>query len=219
MLGEEILRSRAMTDKFRLSPNDLSDVRLVAKGNDSHVHRIGGKAIKVYRLLNPGTLERYLSVLPHANDLIRNYEYQRRLLIGSGSFRIRFDAIDIEDRGTLDGISYTVSPYSSYPNLDVLSWPKHLFETYIQRSFAHATDETVSFLAQLNLVFLNERPSRLYDEFLFAVDLLSRRIDAQFGHNGHYIGKYNAKVVPDISAGQITLLITDTAVYIDRVAF
>jgi hypothetical protein len=65
----------------------------------------------------------------------------------------------------------------------------------------------------------NERPTRLYDEFIFVIDLLSRKIDVHLGQTGHYIGKYNAKVIPSLSDQRLILQITDTAVYIDRLVF
>ena len=208
-----------MPREFQISANDLPTGSLVAKGNDSSVYRLGDKVIKIYGQLDPELLERYLIALPRANQLIRRYAYPRRLSIAAVGFELRFDAIDIESRGTVDGKPYTVSQYSPYPNLDILTLPPDQFEEYLNKSFANCAKKSFEFFFELNAAFRNERPTRLYDEFIYAVDLLSRSIDEALGQTGHYIGKYNAKVIPDISERRLTLQITDTAVYIDRVEF
>lgn len=208
-----------MLREVQFSEDEWAEKVLLAKGNDSHVYRIGYKVVKIYGQLKPELLDHYLLALPRANELIRRYEYSRRLSIASTAFEIRFDAIDIESHGTIDGESSTVSRYSPYPNLDVLTWPRRLFEKYLKGSFSNSTNAEIRFLSELNLAFLNERPTRLYDEFIYVVDLLSRSIDSHLGQSGHYIGKYNAKVIPNISERRLTLQITDTAVYIDRVIF
>lgn len=208
-----------MLREVQFSKDEWAEKVLLAKGNDSHVYRIKDTVVKIYGQLKPELLDHYLLALPRANELIRRHEYPRRLTLASTAFEIRFDAIDLESRGTIDGVSFTVSRYSPYPNLDVLTWPRHLFEEYLKRSFSYSTKSEVGFLSELNLAFLNERPTRLHDEFIYVVDLLSRSIDSHLGQSGHYIGKYNAKVIPNISEQRLTLQITDTAVYIDRVIF
>ena len=208
-----------MLREVQFSEDEWAEKVLLAKGNDSHVYRIRDKVVKIYCQIKPELLDNYLLALLRANELIRRHEYPRHLTIASTAFEIRFDAIDIESRGIIDCEPFTVSRYSPYPNLDVLTWPRHLFEEYLKRSFSNSVTAEIRFLSELNLTFLNERPTRLYDEFIYIVDLLSRNIDFHLGQSGHYIGKYNAKVIPNNSERHLTLQITDTAVYIDRLIF
>jgi hypothetical protein len=197
----------------------LDSAPLIATGNDSSVYLINDKAVKLYKKLDRRVLDKYLLNLSLANKFIRNYKCPRLIMIFSTPFEVNFDAIDIETSDTLDGVTFTISKYSPYPNLDVLSAPRLVFEKYRQRFLDVLEPQSIDFLSNLNLYFLEERPTRLFDEFVFAVDELSRRIDFFLGQRGHYIGKYNAKVIPDLALRRITLQITDTAVYIDRVEF
>jgi hypothetical protein len=194
----------------------LRDENLVAKGNDSHVYRVGDKAIKVYTHLKLEVVESYLDALASANQFIQSYSPQRPIVIFSTPYEIQFQAIRVEAAGILDGKPYTVSHYSPYPNLDVLTWPATAFHNYMIFSGLDGARSDVQFLYQLNRMFCEERPTRTYDEFIYAVDILSRSIDITLGQKGNYIGKYNTKIIPNLEERKLVLQVTDTAVYIDR---
>jgi hypothetical protein len=73
------------------------------------------------------------------------------------------------------------------------------------------------FAGRLNTYFWNEYPTRAQDELHYHVCMISRLLDEALGSAGLYISKYNVKLQPTSDRARIDLIVTDVALYIERV--
>ena len=103
------------------------------------------------------------------------------------------------------------------PNLDRLTQRPEQFALYPLSRVASLDQRR--FFIRLNRLFFTELPTRVQDEFHYHADIVSRLLDRELGVFGLYIGKYNVKILPDLAGQRLTLLVTDLAVYLDRLGW
>lgn len=63
------------------------------------------------------------------------------------------------------------------------------------------------------------KSAAVQDEFHYHICMLSRWLDHELGVWGLYVRKYNVKLQPVSGEARIDLIITDLALYIDRVIY
>lgn len=191
-----------------------TDENLIAKGNDSSVYRADGLVIKIYENLSRNTVSRYAAALRIANEAIPRMIYPWNILIDGIPYGAKFEAVRLDSIIIDQEKPMIVAPYIPYPNLDVLTLSEEKFNDYILAS--NLTGPALPPIIKLNQILRSERPTRVYDELIYAVDWLSRELDATLPAKGHYVGKYNAKIFLKPCARNIVFIITDVCVYIDR---
>lgn len=191
-----------------------TDENLIAKGNDSSVYRTNGLVIKIYENLSRDMVGRYAAALRLANEAIPRMIYPWGILIDGIPYGVKFEAVRLDSIILDQEKPIIVAPYIPYPNLDVLTLPEEKFNDYVLTS--NLTGPALPPIAKLNQMLRSERPTRVYDELIYAVDWLSRELDSALPAKGHYVGKYNAKVCLKPHEKNIVFIITDVCVYIDR---
>lgn len=197
---------------------DVADFEKIAEGNDSHVYRDGRTVYKRFFRLTLQELDRYVDLVNRSLPVIEDVDYSPCISINGDPYNIRFRGTPILDLSMdIHGCPVTLAPYIAEPNLDKLSQKPEKYIPFA-RSLPLENEES-AFLSMLNKLFYEEMPTRTLDEFLYHVDILSRILDQRLHTFGIYIGKYNAKIAPDIRDGRITIVITDVSVYIDRLCY
>ena len=197
---------------------NLTQLEKIAEGNDSHVYRNGCTVYKQYIRLTRTDVMRYVNLVNRATHVINECKYSPSIPIAGKQFNIRFCGTPILDVSEdIDGYPVTLAPYIATPNLDKLCQHPDMYAT-----FAHSLtlgNKEAEFFTFLNKLFYDELPTRTLDEFLYHIDILSRILDQHFGTFGIYIGKYNTKINLNLEETQITFVITDLSVYIDRLRY
>ncbi len=193
----------------------LDQAEKIASGNDSVVLALGGFVYKEYFRLKLEQVLEYSQLMNDAVPIIDQLAY-------SGSIGIQFQQFTFTCKGLpVERVfmgpnlrPVAVSRYIPEPNLDRLLQSPALYAGYPSQRIS--SEEARAFFVRLNQLFAHEMPTRVQDEFLYHVDMLSRQLDRGLGVSGIYIGKYNTKIIPDLQRNHLILLITDLSVYIDR---
>lgn len=196
---------------------DLASFPCLSKGVDSNVYRIGDLAAKEYQRLPIEEVERYVSLQNGASDVLRETPYRATVnLDGVATELVCEEAIPVDWLGhSRDGKPLTFSRFVEATNLEKLLWRPEMFEPYAKSELCDPG--LLSFAARLNAYFWNEYPTRGQDELHYHVCMISRMLDRALGCTGLYISKYNVKLLPDPERARIRLVITDLALYIERV--
>jgi hypothetical protein len=187
----------------------------IATGNDSWVYRHCGTAVKEYRSASLADVRDYVRVMNRCVSLIDQINYRFVLPIFGERYQVSFQGVCV-DEITISpaGRPVTYSSYITEPNLDWLTSEEGHFAKYSPRD---GDSRNWQFFTALNTHFNRERPTRLRDEFEYHLCMFSRILDFHLGTFGLYIGKYNVKPRPDLSSRNLTLIVTDVAVYLSRV--
>jgi len=200
-----------------LAQQDLTCFPCLSKGVDSIVYRIGPLVAKEYQRLSMEEVSRYVSLQNGASDILRKTPYRATInLDGAATEIVADDAIRVDWLGrSRDGKPLTFSRFVEATNLEKLLWRPEMFEPYAKAELRDP--ELLSFAARLNAYFWNEYPTRGQDEFHYHVCMISRLLDRTLGCEGLYISKYNVKLLPGSQGARIRLVVTDLALYIERV--
>jgi hypothetical protein len=196
---------------------DLESFPCLSKGNDSNVYRIGDQVAKEYHKLSYDEVTRYVALQNQAVKVIKLNRYQAELKLKNVRHLIvATEAIPVNELAlSASGRPLTLSRYVEAPNLEKLLWRPEMFAKYARTELSDP--ELREFACDMNDFFWNEYPTRAQDELHYHVCILSRLLDRWLGVSGCYISKYNVKLRPVSDQAQIDLIITDLALYIDRV--
>jgi hypothetical protein len=191
----------------------------LSTGNDSNVFRFGDWVGKEYQRLTFDEVARYVELQNGAGDVLRRLAYKAPILIRGISHTLEAtEAVPVETLGlSASGLPMTLSRFVQGPNLERLMFRPERLVKYANEQIDNPAVR--KFAVEMNALFWDEYPTRVQDEFHYHLCMLSRLLDRELGVNGLYIGKYNAKVLPVLGEPRINLVITDIAVYIDRVEF
>jgi hypothetical protein len=110
-----------------------------------------------------------------------------------------------------------VSAFVEATNLEKLLWRPEMFKTYADSELG--SPQLREFAQRLNDFFWNEYPTRAQDELHYHVCMISRMLDRALNSRGLYISKYNVKLQPTPDAARVELIVTDIALYIERVEY
>lgn len=197
---------------------DLSTAEKVATGNDSIVYRAGDRAMKEYQKLSFDEVARYVELHNRAMAALERLQYTAQFPIRGVAHTIDTRGIPVDEIGLSPaGRPVAVSEWVEAANLDKLLQKPELFAEHAKKQISNPSLR--QFGLAMNALFGEENPTRVQDEFIYHVSILSRLLDRELGVFGVYIGKYNAKLVPHDAEPRITLVITDIAVYIDRLKY
>lgn len=198
---------------------DLESGERLSTGNDSNVFRLGDVVAKEYQTLTFEEVERYVELQNEAARLLPGLRYTAELPIRGVQHTITArEGIPVDELGvSRSGLPLTLSRYVSAPNLEKIMYRPEKFAEYA-RGVSLAPD-VHEFASDLNALFWDEYPTRVQDEFHYHVCMLSRLLDRELGVSGLYIAKYNVKLEPVRGRPQIDLIVTDVALYIDRVRY
>ncbi|HEX7955378.1 MAG TPA: hypothetical protein VF508_00405 [Pyrinomonadaceae bacterium] len=193
----------------------LDTAEKIAEGNDSHVYLCGGDVYKEYLRLSFEQVDRYASLVNEAVAVIERLGYGGHIRVDGVGYDLHFKGLAARAVGVGPrGRALIRSEFIPHPNLDKLTQrPEHFAKYPLDRV---PSREDRDFFRRLNQLFYEEMPTRVQDEFHYHVDIISRLLDRELGVFGVYIGKYNAKILPDLDARRLTLLVTDLAVYLER---
>jgi hypothetical protein len=187
----------------------------IATGNDSHVFRYDGIAVKKYQAVSADEVAAYVSLMNRSVPLLERLNYRFPVQIFGETYQVSFAGIPVDSvLNSSSGCAITTSRFVPEPNLDKLTAPVQIFASYQPKD---AAADKRQFFVDLNRYFTSEQPTRLRDEFEFHISMVSRLLDFHLGAFGLYIGKYNVKLRPNLIEKSITLIVTDIAVYIPRV--
>lgn len=198
---------------------DLQSFPCLSTGNDSNVYRIAGQVAKEYQKLSLDEVARYVALQNEAVKILRLNPYQTEIKIkGVTHLVVASEAIPVDELALSSaGRPLTLSRYVEAPNLEKLLWPPERFENYARTQLSDPM--LLEFAFDMNAFFWNEYPTRAQDEFHYHVCMLSRLLDKALGVSGCYISKYNVKLQPIPAQSRIEMIITDLALYIDRVTY
>lgn len=203
----------------RSIPLDLESFPCLSKGNDSYVYRIGEQVAKEYQKLSFDEVARYVALQNEAVEVLKLSQYQAEVKIKDVTHLIVVtEAIPVDELAlSAAGRPLTLSRFVEAPNLEKLLWRPEMFEKYAQTQLSDPA--LLKFAYEMNEFFWNEYPTRAQDEFHYHVCMLSRLLDRALDVSGCYISKYNVKLQPVPEHSRINLIITDLALYIDRVTY
>jgi hypothetical protein len=198
---------------------DLKAFPCLSKGNDSNVYRLGDQVAKEYQKLPFADVARYTSLQNEAVEALLRNPYQTEITIKGVRYAISASQVVPVDELALSSsaLPLTLSRFIEAPNLEKLLWRPDMFEKYVQRELSDPL--LITFASEMNAFFWNEYPTRAQDEFHYHTCMLSRFFDRVLGVFGCYISKYNIKLQPVPVESRINLIITDLALYIDRVVY
>jgi hypothetical protein len=188
-------------------------------GNDSNVYHIGDQVAKEYHKLSFNEVAHYVALQNEAVNVLRSNPYQAEFKIkGVWHKVVASEAIPVDELAlSASRRPLTLSRYVEAPNLEKLLWRPEMFEKYAREQLSDPALREFAF--DMNAFFWNEYPTRAQDEFHYHVCMLSRLLDRALGVSGCYISKYNVKLRPIPGQSRIDLIITDLALYIDRVTW
>jgi hypothetical protein len=194
---------------------DFERAEKLAGGNDSDVFLCDSLVYKEYHRLDEDRVCRYADLVNEGAGALERLGYTGIIQIESVGYQFQFRGLPVRQAGMGPrGRAMTVSDYICEPNLDKLTQrPEHFAAYPIGRV---PSLEQRRFFVRLNRLFFTELPTRVQDEFHYHTDIVSRLLDAELGVFGIYIGKYNIKLLPDLQDRTLTLVVTDLAVYIER---
>lgn len=198
-------------------PSELAAYPRISTGNDSNVYIVGDSVAKEYQTLSFGEVERYVALQNAAADVIPRLGYTTRFPIrGVPHSLTAVEAVPVDELTvSKDGKPLTFSRFVEAPTLEKLMWRPERFAQYAREQIADPA--LLAFGTEMNALFREEYPTRVQDEVHYHLCMLSRLLDRELGVSGLYIGKYNAKLRPAEGEPRIELVVTDLAVYIDRV--
>jgi hypothetical protein len=198
---------------------DLRAGEGVSTGNDSSVYRIGDRVAKEYKKLTFNEVKRYVELQNAAVETLSRLQYRAEFPIrGVPHLIVVTGGVPVDELGvSSSGLPLTLSQYVAAPSLERIMLRPEAFAKYAE---AQLTDpELRRFGSDLNMLFWHESPTRVQDEFHYHVCMLSRLLDRELSVSGLYIGKYNVKLQPVDGQPRIALIVTDIAVYIDRIRY
>lgn len=203
----------------RTLPLDLESFPCLSKGNDSYVYRVGERVAKEYQKLSVEEVARYVRLQNAAAELLPRLQYRAEVKIkGVTHLVVASEAIPVEELAvSAAGRPLTLSRYVEPANLEKLLWRPEMFDGYARAQLSDPA--LLAFASEMNDFFWNEYPTRAQDEFHYHVCMLSRLLDRELGVSGCYISKYNVKLRPIPAETRIDLIITDLALYIDRLTY
>lgn len=205
-------------DEFaELAASDLIAYPRLSTGVDSNVFRIGDYVAKEYQRLDLAEVQRYAALQNGASEALRRFPYRATIdLRGRPTELVAASAVPVEWIGlSRAGKPLTFSRFVEATNLEKLLWKPDMFEPYAR---AELSDPRLrAFAADLNAFFWDEYPTRAQDELHYHTAMLSHWLDGALGVSGLYISKYNIKLHPG-ARDRIDLIVTDLALYIERVA-
>jgi hypothetical protein len=189
----------------------------LSAGNDSHVYRLGDQVAKEYQKLSLDDVARYVALQNAAARVLPGLGYRAEVnLRGTMHALVATEAIPVDELAlSRAGRPLTLSRYVAAPNLEKLAWRPDKFAEYARKELADPSLR--EFAAEMNAFLWDEYPTRVQDELHYHVCMLSRLLDRELGVSGLYISKYNVKLHPVAGEARIDLVITDLALYIDRV--
>jgi hypothetical protein len=198
---------------------DLQSFPCLSTGNDSYVYRMGDRVAKEYQKLPFDEVARYVAMQNEAANVLRLSPYQTEIKIkGVPRLVVASEVIPVDELAlSASGRPLTLSRYVEAANLEKLLWRPEMFEKYAREQLSDPS--LLEFASDMNAFFWNEYPTRAQDEFHYHVCMLSRLFDRALGVSGCYISKYNVKLRPAPNLSRIDLIITDLALYIDRVVY
>lgn len=201
-----------------IAVSDLSRFPRLSSGNDSFVYRIGDKVAKEYQTMAYADVERYVALHNAAAAMLADQPYRTEIKLAGAMTQLLCDTIiPVEYIGwSRHQKPLTISPFVEATNLEKLLWRPEMFQAYAD---AELSDPQLrAFAAGLNAFFWDEYPTRAQDELHYHVCMISRLLDRMLGVSGCYVSKYNVKLQPVPGEARIDLIITDLALYIDRVS-
>lgn len=197
---------------------DFERAEKLAGGNDSDVFLYDSLVYKEYHRLDVERVARYAQLVNDGVAALDRLAYRGVIKIESVEYTCEFRGLPVQRAGMGPrGRAVTVSDYVREPNLDRLTQRPEQFALYPLGRIASLDQRR--FFIRLNRLFFTELPTRVQDEFHYHTDIVSRLLDRELGVIGLYIGKYNVKILPDLAGQKLTLLVTDLAVYIDRLGW
>ena len=197
---------------------DFERAEKLAGGNDSDVFLYHSLVYKEYHRLDVEQVARYAQLVNDGVAALDRLAYRGVIKIDSVEYNCEFRGLPVQRAGIGPrGQPVTVSDYICEPNLDRLTQRPEYFALYPLCRVASLDQRR--FFIRLNRLFFTELPTRVQDEFHYHTDIVSRLLDRELGVFGLYIGKYNVKILPDLAGQRLTLLVTDLAVYIDRLCW
>lgn len=198
---------------------DLRYAEQLADGSDSVVYRLGGMVAKEYKRLSLEAVSRYVDLQNAAAELLARLDYRAELsLWGTRYALVVGEAVPVDHLGVSSaGRPVTLSRYVAAPNLAKIESRPDAFARYAR---AHLTDPRVRELGhRLNALLWQESSALVHEELEYHLDMLSRRLDRELGVSGLHVGKPNVKLMPGGQPRTIELVLTDVAVFIERVDF
>jgi len=162
---------------------------------------------------------RYVALQNEAVKALKLHPYQAEIKIKNVPHLIVVnEAIPVDELAlSASGRPLTLSRYVEAPNFEKLLWRPEMFEKYAQTQLSDPA--LLKFAFNMNSFFWTEYPTRAQDEFHYYIFMLSRLLDRWLGVFCCYISRYNVKLRPVLNQPRIDLIITDIALYIDRVIY
>lgn len=200
-----------------LQVHDLSLHLCLSKGIDSNVYRIGDWVAKEYQRLSFDEVAAYVDLNRRARVALERTPYRTWInLDGVETELVAETVVPVAWQGrSASGKPLTFSRYVEATNLEKLLWPPEKFTAYADVELS--TPRLRAFAERLNAFLWDEYPTRGQDELHYHTCMISRRFDRTLGVDGLYISKYNIKLEPTSDPARINLIITDLALYIERV--
>jgi len=197
----------------------LAGAKKIASGNDSDVYRKGDRVYKDYRRLTFDQVARYVELMNKGVSVVGSFKHETPIRIGRTEYAVATEGVGVDQLGVGPaGRPMSVSEYVPEPNLDRLLQPSRVLRSGLQERLGYDAG-ALSFLLRLNDVLRTENPTRVQDQFHYCLAVLDRSLDRALHVSGLFIGKYNAKLRVSPRKKHILLVITDLALYIDRVAY
>jgi hypothetical protein len=197
----------------------LSAYPCLSKGNDSYVYKVGERVAKEYQKLSFDEVARYVRLQNAAVGAVAELGYTAEFRMQDLSCELRVvEAVPVHELTiSSSGRPLTFSRFVPEPNVEKLMWRP---ERYREWAVRELPDRRLrAFADDLNLFFWNEYPTRVRDEIHYHLAMLSHRLDALLGVSGLYISKYNAKLRPHGERPGLEMIVTDIALYIDRLRY
>ncbi len=218
MQSLEALRS-ACGSGPTISSLKLHDYPRLSTGNDSNVYKVGRHVAKEYQKLSFAEVARYADLQNRAVEALAAMEYHAEILMRGETVTLSaVEAIAVDDLLlSSSGLPLTLSKFVPEANVEKLMWRPDRYCEWADRELTDASLR--AFADELNSFFWEEYPTRVGDEIHYHLATLSRRLDEVLGVSGLYISKYNAKLRPRTDSPGFDMIITDVALYIDRVRY
>lgn len=218
MQNLEALHAAGGSD-YTASSLNLQDYPRLSTGNDSNVYRIGDQVAKEYQKLGFAEVARYADLQNRAAQALAAMDYRAEIPMRGETITLAaVEAIVVDDlRLSSSGLPLTLSKFVPEANVEKLMWRPDRYREWADRELTDAAPR--AFADDLNAFFWDEYPTRVRDEIHYHLAMLSHRLDEVLGVSGLYISKYNAKLRPRTASPGLDMIVTDVALYIDRVRY
>ena len=195
----------------------LSDHPCLSRGNDSYVYRLGDSVAKEYQKLSFDEVARYVRLQNAAVGAIAALDYSAEFSMRDAPCTLEVvEAVPVDELTiSPSGRPLTFSRFAPEPSVEKLMWRPERYREWADRELREP--RLRAFADELNLFFWDEYPTRVRDEIHYHLTMLSHRLDELLGVSGLYISKYNAKLRPHRERPGFEMIVTDIALYIDRV--